>query len=478
MPRKRDDTGTQNSNHAKFVRGATLQHVLVMTSAGATGLMAIFVVDLADMYFLSLLGEVEVAAAIGYAGSILFFTTSVGIGLAIAATALVSRVIGAGEPADARRFATSSLIYSVALASALGMAIWALIPSLLDLLGATGRAHQLATSYLRIVVPTMPMLAFGICSSGILRAVGDGKRAMYVTLSGAIVNGILDPIFIFGIGLGIDGAALASVASRFAAVTLGAYGVWHVHSLVTKPQWAGFCADITPISRIAMLAILTNIATPIGNAYVTAMLAEFGDSAVAGWAVIGRIIPVAFGAIFALSGAVGPILGQNLGAKRYDRVKQALSDALLSMTVYVALVWGALALLHPSISAAFNASSQAAELIRVFCLWLAPLFGFFGALYVANAAFNNLGHPHYSTLFNWGRATLGNIPLVYMGSKLFGPIGVITANMISAVIFGTLAAIICYRLIVRMAKDTEPPVHGRALWRQPWPWPFARWRSR
>ena len=67
--------------------------------------------------------------------------------------------------------------------------------------------------------------------------------------------------------------------------------------------------------------MLANIATPFGNAIVTAAIARYGDSAVAGYAVIGRIVPLAFGAIFALAGSIGPILGQNFGAGRFDRVR-------------------------------------------------------------------------------------------------------------------------------------------------------------
>ncbi len=465
-------------SQAKFLNGPTMRHILVMTGAGATGLMAIFLVDLADMYFLSLLGEVEVAAAIGYAGSILFFTTSIGIGLAIAATALVSRAIGAGKRDDARRLATNSLIFSGGLAALLGVITWALVPYMLSLLGAEGRAHELATGYLRIVVPSMPVLAVGICASGILRALGDARRAMYITLSGAIVNGLLDPLFIFTLGLGVNGAALASVAARVAVISVAAYGVWHVHRFLDRPDFKSFCSDITPISRIAVLAILTNIATPVGNAYVTAVLAAFGDSAVAGWAVIGRIIPVAFGALFALSGAVGPILGQNFGANQYDRVRRGLTDALIFTVLYTVAVWLILALSHSAIARAFNASADAATLINFFCVWLAPLFGFFGGLYVANAAFNNLGHPHYSTVFNWGRATVGNIPLIYVGAYFFGAVGVLAGNMLGAVLFGASAVIACYRLIDQLAKGKIDTAERPALWRQPLPWPFTRWRNR
>ena len=87
----------------KFVNGNIFRHIIVMSSTNAIGLTALFLVDLADLYFISLLGETELAAAVGYAGTIAFFTTSISIGLSIAMTALVSKAIGEQNKDKARR---------------------------------------------------------------------------------------------------------------------------------------------------------------------------------------------------------------------------------------------------------------------------------------------------------------------------------------------------------------------------------------
>lgn len=86
-----------NQQQAKFVNGSIMRHITVMSTSGAVGLMALFLVDLVDMFFISLLGQVELAAAIGFAGTIVFFSTSVSIGTSIATGALVSRALGAGK---------------------------------------------------------------------------------------------------------------------------------------------------------------------------------------------------------------------------------------------------------------------------------------------------------------------------------------------------------------------------------------------
>ncbi len=121
--------------------------------------------------------------------------------------------------------------------------------------------------------------------------------------------------------------------------------------------------DMGAILPIAVPAVLTNLATPIGGSYVLKTMASFGDSAVAGAAILGRITPVAFALIFALSGAIGPIIGQNAGADRYDRVRSTLLNALLINFVYILFVWLVLYLAGDMIISAFSATGDAAYLI-------------------------------------------------------------------------------------------------------------------
>ena len=132
---------------------------------------------------------------------------------------------------------------------------------------------------------------------------------MFVTLFGAIVNTILDLILIVHFGFGIEGAAVSSLIARVVMMGIGFYGVMLVHDLLSRPKSATLMQDAPAFLQIAAPAVLTNIAPAIGNGYVTYAIAAYGDAAVAAWAILARLTPVAFGAIYALSGAVGPIIG-------------------------------------------------------------------------------------------------------------------------------------------------------------------------
>lgn len=437
-------------HQAVFVSGSTLRHVAVMTTTASIGLVAIFVVDFLSLLYVSRLGRPEATAGVGYATIVLYLMVSFNVGLMIAVAALTARALGAGDREGARRMAGSTLTAMTICGLALSLLMLPLLPWLLPKLGAHGESLAVATSFLWITLPANALMALGMGLSGILRAVGDAKRAMYVTLAGGIVTAGLDPLLIFGFKLGPDGAAWATVFSRIVFLVIGFRGVIGVHRMIARPSFAALRRDVRPTFAIAAPAILTNLANPIANACFFGIIARFGDQAIAASAIIDRLVPVAFGVLFALSGAVGPILAQNWGAQRYDRMRRALTDSVGFAAAYVAVAGLLLALLRHQIAALFGTGGETAELVAFFCLIAGPMWLFVGALFVANSAFNNLGMPFYSTLFSWGRATLGTVPLAWLGAQYAGPKGALAGAALGAVLFGIVALITAYRGITRL----------------------------
>ncbi|WP_422038872.1 MATE family efflux transporter [Roseibium sp.] len=444
-------------SQARFLEGNLFRHVTVMSLTSSIGLMAIFAVDFVDMIFISMLGKDELAAAIGYAGAILFFTTSFNIGVAIAAGALVAQALGAGDRERARQRASNALTAGFLFAAAFALGVWLALDELVTLIGARGITHDLAVLYLAIIVPTLPILLLGMAGGAILRAHGDARRAMMSTIVGGIVNAVLDPILIFGLDLELTGAALASAISRVAIAAYALAPIIRYHGGLSLPRPLQLFRDLPPVSAIAFPAILTQLATPVGQAWVTRSMAEFGEDAVAGMAVIGRMTPLAFATIFALSGAVGPIAGQNYGAGRFDRVRETLRDALLFTALVVGVAALALYMLREPIARLFDADGMALTLIYLFCGPLALVFFFNGILFVSNAFFNNLGRPFYSTWMNWGRHTLGTIPFVWLGGAYLGAPGVLIGQAAGGIVFGLLALVLVRQVVRDVEKHPEQP---------------------
>ena len=444
-----------SEGQARFLTGSLTRHIITMSLTAAVGLLALFVVDLVDMVFISMLGVAELAAAVGFAGSILFMTTSVSIGFSIAAGALVARALGEGLPERAGQVLTHVLVFGFVFAVGFAAAIFVSLPALTALVGATGETQALAMSYLRILIPTMPVLMIGMIASAALRAHGAANLSMMVTIIGGVVNAMLDPVFIFVLDMGLDGAAWASVAAR---LSIAGSAIWFLSSRYGGIPGANIPAvlkDFRTIAALAIPAMLANVATPVGSAYVTRAAAAFGEEAVAGMAIVGRVTPIAFALIFAMSGAIGPIIGQNFGAGRHDRVREAFRRAIGLCIAYVVPVVAMLFFLRAPIADLFNADGTARDLIYLFCGPLSLAWIFNGIIFIANASYNNLGHPFYSTWINWGRNTLGVVPFVALGAAVWGAEGVLIGQMAGGVLVALAALWLSGRV---MDQATVAPV--------------------
>ena len=432
-----------------------MSHIINMTVASSIGLIAIFSVDFIDLFFLSQLENKAIQTALGFTGTILFATISLGIGLSIAAAATVARAAGEQDQEKTERRVTNNLTYAAIISAIVAVFLWFLLEDTLKLLGAKNEVLTLSENYMKILIPTMPLFAISISAAAMLRSLGDIKRSAYITIGGGLTNAVLDPLFIFTFALGFEGAAIATAIARGTMVAIGLYSLYHVHKIQCHVSKTTINQDLQPFMRIAVPAILTNLATPIGNAYVTYVAAGFGNAAVAAWGIIARIVPLSFCASFALSGAIGPIIGQNLGGRKHHRIKETFFNAIKFNTLYFLGIWLILALTTPWIIKLFQLTGETADLVAFFCLWLSPGFGMIGYLFIANASFNNLDKAHYSTWLNWARATVGTVPFVYLGAYLAGTKGLLAGQILGGAIVAIISLYICYKLINHIIK-TKP----------------------
>jgi putative MATE family efflux protein len=440
---------------ARFLQGSIMRHVIIMTLTGALGLMAVFLVDLADLFYLARLGNTDITAAIGFAGTLAFANLSLSIGTGIASAALVARNLGAKQPERARDFATSSLMFALMVSGSYTLLIAIFLDPILRVLGASGEALHQAKIFTWTLTPGFIMLSCALSCSFSLRGLGDAKRAMYITLTAAIVTLVLDPIFIFGLHWGIQGAAAANAIADILAGIQGLNGLARTHKFLKRFSWSGFKRDFPAIWQIAFPAVLTQLATPFAAGYTTFVVAAYGNDVVTASTIIGRLVPVAFGVVFSLSGSVGPIIGQNFGAKNFGRVVQTLRDGITFALIYTLVTSLILYLLKEQVVTIFNATPRTAELVIFFCTFIAVSWALAGMQFVASAAFNNLGKPVLSTWLNWGKATLGTIPFVLVGATYAGPEGILVGLAAGSVVFGLISTVMAFNLVNGLKRASE-----------------------
>jgi Na+-driven multidrug efflux pump len=237
---------------------------------------------------------------------------------------------------------------------------------------------------------------------------------------------------------------------------VGILALWYligVHGVLARPRLAEFRPVLAPFAVIAVPAVLTQMSTPFGNALLTHFIAAFGDGAVAGFAVISRLTVLAFGGIFALSGAIGGILGQNYGAGLMPRVRRVYRDSVLFCFAYALAAWAALFVSRELIVTLFRLGHEGARVVDAFVGIAAGGFIFTGALFVANSAFNTLGRPLWSTGFNWARDGFVLLPFAWAMSRSFGAPGVLYAQASAGVLVGTIAAWAGWRFVARLMPE-------------------------
>ena len=436
---------------AKFVTGSLMRHVVVMTLTSTIGMMATFSVLFLDMLFVSMLGNTSYTAAIGFGSTIFELPFAGAIGTMVAGSALVARTIGAGHLAAARQMTTNILLFATLIGLVLALVVLPLLDPLLSLLGAGDDAKVYAIEYCQVLIPSLPLVFFEMCAGGILRAHGDAKRAMLGKLLGSLLNGVLDPILIFGLGWKLRGAAAASNLSRLANAPVPAWFLYRHHGGFSRTSLTSFVADARRVCGIALPASLSNLAAPVSAAYIMHAMAPFGKEAVAGVSIVARLAPFAFGVVYSVAGALGPVIGQNVGARRFERVLVAYNCSIVFLFGYVASISLLLLVLRGVLADIFGLHGLSRQLVFLFCGPLAPLWFFNGMIMAGSAACNNLKAPFVATAVNWLSKTVGVVPFVALlaSPTRLGASGVLIGRDAGAVLFAILSWVLVRHLIRR-----------------------------
>jgi Na+-driven multidrug efflux pump len=300
----------------------------------------------------------------------------------------------------------------------------------------------MAPWYAGLVFFLVPMVAMST-----LRATGDAKTPGRLLIASSVLNVLLDPLLIFGLAgfprLELAGAAYATVLAR-AVILVGSLWILHARlGLLTTIRvpaerlWASWAG----ILHVGLPAAGTNVIIPVANGVIVALVASFGADAVAGLGVAIRIEMFSLIIFYAMSGIIGPFVGQNLGAARRDRILLALKLCFafcLALGTVLALAVGALAI---PLARMFSGSAEVVRVAATY-LWIVPLsYGAAGIIMIVNAAFNGLGRPLPATVISVTRMVVIYIPLALAGRALFGITGVFVAASLSNLLVGAGAAL-------------------------------------
>jgi len=432
-------------SRAKLTYGPVSQRLRELTVPTIWGVFALMTFNVVDTWFVGQLGTRELAA-MSFTFPVVMTLVSVSIGLSAGTSSVLARAAGQDDPDLMQRLATDALILSVLITLVLSLVGYLTIDPLFLLLGAPEDLLPLIREYmvpwyLGLVFMLLPMVMMGS-----LRAMGEAVTAGRLLIASAVLNVVIDPLLIFGLAglprLELAGAAYATLISRSFIVLAAFWVLHHRLGLITTARvslertWASWRG----ILHVGLPAAGTNVIIPVANGVIVALVATYGPEAIAGLGIATRIEMFSLVIFYALSGVIGPFVGQNLGASRRDRILLALKQCYIfcmALGAAVAIVVGVSAL---PLTRLFSESAEAIEVATLY-LWIIPIsYGAAGIVMLVNAAFNGIGRPLPATMISVTRMVVIYVPLAFAGRALFGIPGIFAAYAASNLLVGAGAA--------------------------------------
>lgn len=410
--------------------------------------------ELADIFFVSRLGA-DAVAAVGITASLLIFVFAIGMGLSMAATAMVARRMGEKNPEAASATGFQAIVLAVCVSIPVGLAGVLFAPDLLRIMGATEEVVEIGSTYCAILMGSNVTILLLFLINAVFRGAGDAVQAMRVLGLSNLINIILDPLLIFGLGpipeMGVTGAALATVIGRSVGVA------YQLTVLVRGTGRLHFSRDAVRISTAVVRRIM-RISAPgvvqylVGSASwiaIIRLVAEFGSAAVAGYTIGVRVIIFALLPSWGMGNAAATLVGQNLGARRPDRAESAVWIASMCNAAFLTLAAIVMLLLDEPIMLFFTEDEDVVRAGANFLRIIAYSYPFFALGMVMVQAFNGAGDTVTPTWINLVCYWLFQIPVAYVLSH---PVGLATEGIFAGIAVAQVAFALTGILIFRRGR--------------------------
>jgi putative MATE family efflux protein len=400
--------------------------------------------NIVDAYFVGQISA-EALAAVSASFPVVFLLISLGGGIGIGATSVISRYIGAKEMREANNAAEHALLVSIAIGVLLSIGGLLLSPLIFDLMGVEYLVKKLGLEYLNIILIFSPFMLAGFVGNSILRGEGDMDTPMKVMAMAAILNTVLDPIFIFTFGLGVAGAAYATIVARTLAI---AYMLFHIFSGRSwiKLSFNRFRYEgryLSEIFNVGIPSSLSHLLMSLNMFLLTVICGFFGTEAIAAFGIGFRLDSLALLPGMAISVAVTSIVGQSVGAGDFLRAKKATVQASVLACALMCILGVFFIVFAENISAIFNSDPLVISYASSFMRIIPISYLVVGAAMSISGAFIGAGRAYLSFTATLFRALIFTVPLAYLFSTMYGVEG-IWAGIVLGSALGFIVTVVLY----------------------------------
>ena len=434
--------------------------LLAMGIPTMVGMLVNAFYNLVDAYFVGGLGESQMGAI-----SVVYPLGQVVVGLGLlfgnGAASYISRLLGRGDKENADKVASTALYSSVSVGAVIILFSMVFLHPILKLLGATDSILPFASTYASIYIVSCIFNVFNVTMNNIVTSEGAAKTTMCALLTGAVLNIALDPLFIYVFDLGVAGAAIATAISQVVSTC-----VYLTYILRKKSVFHFRVKDCTytketlsEIFKIGIPTLVFQILTSVSISLINNAAGGYGDSAIAGMGVVTRLISMGSLSVFGFIKGFQPIAGYSYGAKKFDRLREAIKISILWSTAFCVIFGVILALSPTAIVSQFTKGD--AEMIRIGAASLRAngisimLFGFYT---VYSSLFLALGKGIEGFILGACRQGICFIPVILLLPIIWGLNGIMYAQPIADVLSAVITvfmAIPLHKKLNEMQKQTS-----------------------
>lgn len=413
------------------------------------------VYNMVDMFFVARTGDTSIVAGVTLCGPIFTLLIAMGDIFGLGGASVISRLFGMKKHEDGKRLSVFCLdgcfIFGVIIAALLLL----LQNPILHLLGADSETMSAASSYYFWISLGAPVVILALAPTNLLRTEGHANAAMIGSVTGSIVNMILDPIFIFTLGMGAAGAAIATVIGNICA------DIFYVWFIFNRSEWlsmklTGFHISFNEIKDILSIGIpssITNIMQSIGVMLLNNFLLPYGNDKIAAYGIVSKITMIVVMVMVGFSFGGQPLYGYLYGAKLKKRMKDCMKFAykiVVSISLVISVI---LALIAPFMISIFMDDTAmintGAPILRAVLLGM-PFIGF---VMVTTCIFQSCGKPLPALVLSAGRQGVFYAVIIFILSAVAGYTGVIFAQAVSDIFTSFIAFILLNKILLKELAD-------------------------
>ncbi|MDA3863786.1 MAG: MATE family efflux transporter [Deltaproteobacteria bacterium] len=443
-----------------LTKGKVSRNIISLTWPMIFGVMGIIIFNLVDTFYVSLLGTDELAA-ISFTFPVVLVINSIAIGMGKGTATLVSHAFGMNDYDKTRSIASNALLLSllvVVIVAALGLLF---LDPIFNLLNAPPKLHPLIKSYMLIWFPGIIFVVFPMVGNNIIRALGDSRTPSTVMIIAAITNSILDPLLIFGLGpfpaMGLKGAALATVLSRSITFSIALWILIKREKLISYKglKFIKLIRSWMSILYVGIPNALAKMAQPLSAGLITAIMAQFGKEAVAGYGVAAKLEVFALILVKAIASIMIPFTGQNLGGNRLDRIKQAIRFVEIISLLSGLLIFLLLFILRFPLASLFSSNQTVVKTITTYICLVPPGYLFYGITLNLTAILNGLKKPLHASLLHLLQVFAVMLPLAFLGARYLSFKGVFLAITVAYITGGIASHFLTNHVLAKIKEASQ-----------------------